>query len=141
MTAKLPPPTPTHEAYATLSQPDFPTWVASDLCARNTQYWEEVPPMGKELRHTDRSTHVVKIPAPVTRAAGRGKRQARRGQVTVAETGGDAPRKRGGRDSWVQCDQCHKWRMLPLGIVLSEGDAAWICSMNPDPGYADCSAS
>ena len=93
--------------------------------------------MGKELRHTDRSTHVVKIPAPVARAAGRGKRQARRGQVTVAELtgGGDAPR------NWVQCDRCHKWRMLPLGIVLSEGDAAWICSMNPDPGYADCSAS
>ncbi|XP_072254376.1 uncharacterized protein [Pyxicephalus adspersus] len=38
--------------------------------------------------------------------------------------------------TWVQCDQCLKWRKLPDGIgKLPE---KWYCHMNPDPQFRDC---
>ena len=35
--------------------------------------------------------------------------------------------------SWVQCDDCEKWRRLPKGYAVDEG-APWTCSMHPTPG-------
>lgn len=42
------------------------------------------------------------------------------------------------KDSWVQCDACHKWRKLPASSI-AHASAAWFCSMNADPSYQSCS--
>lgn len=41
-------------------------------------------------------------------------------------------------DTWVQCDVCRKWRMLPE-ISIADASAPWFCSMNADPFYQSCS--
>ena len=50
--------------------------------------------------------------------------------------------------SWLQCDLCAKWRVVPPNCATaahasqSDGtDARWFCSMNPDPAFASCSKS
>lgn len=42
------------------------------------------------------------------------------------------------KDTWVQCDACHKWRKLAETCV-ADASAAWFCSMNIDPFYQSCS--
>ncbi|XP_022945298.1 F-box protein At3g54460-like isoform X3 [Cucurbita moschata] len=42
------------------------------------------------------------------------------------------------KDTWVQCDACHKWRKL-AETSASDASAAWFCSMNTDPFYQSCS--
>ncbi|KAG6700169.1 hypothetical protein I3842_08G099400 [Carya illinoinensis] len=32
-------------------------------------------------------------------------------------------------DNWVQCDRCHKWRLLPFGRSPNELPEKWLCSM------------
>ena len=32
-------------------------------------------------------------------------------------------------DNWVQCDQCHKWRLLPVGTNPDNLPEKWLCSM------------
>ncbi|KAF5462526.1 hypothetical protein F2P56_018527 [Juglans regia] len=32
-------------------------------------------------------------------------------------------------DTWVQCDRCHKWRLLPFGRSPKELPEKWLCSM------------
>jgi len=50
-------------------------------------------------------------------------------------------------DSWVQCDDCKKWRLIPPwveeGIGVEEGGdygERWVCSMNIDVGRSRCDA-
>ena len=41
-------------------------------------------------------------------------------------------------DTWVQCDECDKWRRLEC-----KGDEVpdvWCCSMNPNPDFNTCEA-
>jgi hypothetical protein len=38
------------------------------------------------------------------------------------------------KTSWIQCDDCQKWRIVPQAYTDSLGDDdPWRCSMNPDP--------
>lgn len=46
--------------------------------------------------------------------------------------------KFGYKDTWVQCDACHKWRKL-AETFIDDASAAWFCSMNADPFYQSCS--
>lgn len=32
-------------------------------------------------------------------------------------------------DNWVQCDRCHKWRLLPVGTNPDSLPEKWLCSM------------
>jgi hypothetical protein len=32
-------------------------------------------------------------------------------------------------DTWVQCDRCHKWRLLPFGTSPKDLPEKWLCSM------------
>ncbi|KAK7396860.1 hypothetical protein VNO78_18022 [Psophocarpus tetragonolobus] len=32
-------------------------------------------------------------------------------------------------DNWVQCDQCHRWRLLPVGTNPDNLPEKWLCSM------------
>jgi len=32
-------------------------------------------------------------------------------------------------DNWVQCDRCHKWRLLPVGTNPDNLPEKWLCSM------------
>ncbi|KAK1312287.1 hypothetical protein QJS10_CPA07g01319 [Acorus calamus] len=44
----------------------------------------------------------------------------------------------GEQDQWAQCDACHKWRRLPLDVLLPP---KWTCSENTwDPRRCSCSA-
>ncbi|MCI4378212.1 hypothetical protein PGIGA_G00213260 [Pangasianodon gigas] len=40
--------------------------------------------------------------------------------------------------SWVQCDECLKWRKLPDGIDTELLPDKWYCRMNPDPQFRSC---
>ncbi|XP_053483641.1 MORC family CW-type zinc finger protein 3 isoform X2 [Ictalurus furcatus] len=40
--------------------------------------------------------------------------------------------------SWVQCDECLKWRKLPDGIETTLLPDKWFCRMNPDPQFRTC---
>ncbi|XP_022749006.1 histone-lysine N-methyltransferase ASHH2-like isoform X2 [Durio zibethinus] len=43
-------------------------------------------------------------------------------------------------DAWVRCDDCHKWRRIPVALVKSIDEACrWICGDNRDKAFADCS--
>ncbi|KAI7808314.1 MORC family CW-type zinc finger protein 3 [Triplophysa rosa] len=40
--------------------------------------------------------------------------------------------------SWVQCDDCLKWRKLPDGINPDKLPEKWFCRMNPNTEYRKC---
>ncbi|KAJ8388523.1 hypothetical protein AAFF_G00132370 [Aldrovandia affinis] len=42
--------------------------------------------------------------------------------------------------SWVQCDDCLKWRRLPDGIDCGLLPEKWFCRLNPDPQFRSCQA-
>lgn len=44
-------------------------------------------------------------------------------------------------NAWVRCDDCHKWRRIPVALVDSIGhtNCQWICKNNMDKAFADCS--
>uniref|UniRef100_A0A251IRL0 CW-type domain-containing protein n=1 Tax=Manihot esculenta TaxID=3983 RepID=A0A251IRL0_MANES len=44
-------------------------------------------------------------------------------------------------NAWVRCDDCHKWRRIPVALVDSIGqtNCEWICKDNMDTAFADCS--
>ncbi|WCJ43491.1 Histone-lysine N-methyltransferase ASHH2 [Euphorbia peplus] len=46
-------------------------------------------------------------------------------------------------NAWVSCDDCHKWRRIPVALVDSIGqtNCQWICKDNADKAFADCSIS
>ncbi|XP_065880732.1 histone-lysine N-methyltransferase ASHH2 isoform X2 [Euphorbia lathyris] len=46
-------------------------------------------------------------------------------------------------NAWVSCDDCHKWRRIPVALVDSIGqtNCQWICKDNTDKAFADCSIS
>lgn len=40
--------------------------------------------------------------------------------------------------SWVSCDECGKWRRIPLSLA-EQLEEEWTCSLNPDPSFNACS--
>ncbi|KAG0625352.1 hypothetical protein M758_2G047800 [Ceratodon purpureus] len=42
---------------------------------------------------------------------------------------------------WVKCDDCNKWRSIPVELAEKIGDtnAYWSCKENPNKSFADCS--
>ncbi|MBA0566186.1 hypothetical protein Golob_011029, partial [Gossypium lobatum] len=43
-------------------------------------------------------------------------------------------------NAWVCCDDCHKWRRIPVTLLNSIDEACrWICGDNMDKTFADCS--
>ncbi|KAL4310218.1 hypothetical protein GQ457_01G028220 [Hibiscus cannabinus] len=43
-------------------------------------------------------------------------------------------------NAWVRCDDCHKWRRIPISLVKSIDEAYhWVCGDNVDKAFADCS--
>ena len=43
---------------------------------------------------------------------------------------------------WACCDECGKWRILPMGAPVPSRSKRWICSMNVlDPAHGACNAS
>ncbi|KAG8099093.1 hypothetical protein GUJ93_ZPchr0013g37345 [Zizania palustris] len=47
-------------------------------------------------------------------------------------------RSTGEQDQWIQCDECSKWRRLPLNIIVA---SKWTCADNTiDPKSCSCSA-
>ncbi|KAL3678466.1 hypothetical protein R1sor_021422 [Riccia sorocarpa] len=58
----------------------------------------------------------------------------RRAGVGVSED--EIPRK-----SWVLCDDCNKWRCIPVELAdeIDNTNAKWSCRDNPNPDFANCS--
>ncbi|GMH36489.1 hypothetical protein BSKO_04357 [Bryopsis sp. KO-2023] len=52
-------------------------------------------------------------------------------------TGSD---KNAAADEWVQCDECCKWRRIPLSVLEKVEDVPWHCSHNPDESFRGCEA-
>ncbi|XP_060185950.1 F-box protein At3g54460 isoform X1 [Lycium barbarum] len=44
------------------------------------------------------------------------------------------------KDTWIQCDACHKWRRL-AETGAADTTSAWFCSMNTDSLYQSCSVA
>ncbi|XP_049370689.1 F-box protein At3g54460 [Solanum verrucosum] len=44
------------------------------------------------------------------------------------------------KETWIQCDACHKWRRL-AEAGAADTTSAWFCSMNTDPLYQSCSVA
>ncbi|XP_037497097.1 histone-lysine N-methyltransferase ASHH2 isoform X2 [Jatropha curcas] len=44
-------------------------------------------------------------------------------------------------NAWVRCDDCHKWRRIPVTLVdlIGQSNCQWICEDNMDKAFADCS--
>ncbi|GMI78381.1 hypothetical protein HRI_001507400 [Hibiscus trionum] len=43
-------------------------------------------------------------------------------------------------NAWVRCDDCHKWRRIPVSLVQSIDEAyRWVCGDNMDKAFSDCS--
>ncbi|XP_058247577.1 MORC family CW-type zinc finger protein 3-like [Hemibagrus wyckioides] len=40
--------------------------------------------------------------------------------------------------TWVQCDDCLKWRKLPDGVDAKKLPKKWFCRMNPDQQFRSC---
>ncbi|XP_059418057.1 MORC family CW-type zinc finger protein 3a isoform X2 [Carassius carassius] len=40
--------------------------------------------------------------------------------------------------TWVQCDECQKWRKLPDCIDMNKLPEKWFCRLNPDPLFRRC---
>ncbi|CAM6092174.1 unnamed protein product [Calypogeia fissa] len=45
------------------------------------------------------------------------------------------------RKSWVLCDDCNKWRCIPVELadLIESTNARWSCRENPDKVFQDCS--
>ncbi|CAN0928431.1 Histone-lysine N-methyltransferase ASHH2 [Linum grandiflorum] len=43
--------------------------------------------------------------------------------------------------AWAHCDECHKWRRIPVELVqtIGQNDQIWTCKDNVEKEYADCS--
>ena len=74
--------------------------------------------------------------------AGRPPRQPRprrpKEQPVAAEDDDDDDRASEMICTWLQCDRCSKWRIVPDNTAGSEGDNLWYCEMNPDPRHNRC---
>ncbi|XP_010215100.1 PREDICTED: MORC family CW-type zinc finger protein 4 [Tinamus guttatus] len=42
--------------------------------------------------------------------------------------------------TWVQCEECLKWRKLPDKVDLASLPEKWFCYLHPHPKYRNCSA-
>uniref|UniRef100_A0A1D1Y970 Histone-lysine N-methyltransferase ASHH2 n=3 Tax=Anthurium amnicola TaxID=1678845 RepID=A0A1D1Y970_9ARAE len=44
------------------------------------------------------------------------------------------------RAAWVRCDDCHKWRSIPVELAdaIDETNCRWTCKDNSDKAFADC---
>ncbi|NWX81525.1 MORC4 protein, partial [Nothoprocta pentlandii] len=42
--------------------------------------------------------------------------------------------------TWVQCEECLKWRKLPDKVDLASLPEKWFCCLHPHPKYRNCSA-
>ncbi|KAK2850298.1 hypothetical protein Q7C36_009081 [Tachysurus vachellii] len=40
--------------------------------------------------------------------------------------------------TWVQCDDCLKWRKIPDGVDTKKLPKKWFCHMNPDEKFRSC---
>ncbi|XP_031281654.1 histone-lysine N-methyltransferase ASHH2 [Pistacia vera] len=41
--------------------------------------------------------------------------------------------------AWVRCDECYKWRRIPVKLASSINNCRWVCKDNTDEIFADCS--
>ncbi|XP_044475278.1 uncharacterized protein LOC123203150 [Mangifera indica] len=41
--------------------------------------------------------------------------------------------------AWVRCDECYKWRRIPVTLASSINECRWVCKDNMDEAFADCS--
>ena len=71
-------------------------------------------------------------PAPTVRKGSAAPRPMSKAAKPAAKPAASPPKK--AKTSWIQCDDCQKWRIVPQAYTDSLGDDdPWRCSMNPDP--------
>ena len=56
----------------------------------------------------------------------------------LARRGGGRNTRRRNQNSWVQCDDCCAWRLLPAAQLPLPDQ--WFCHMHPDSAFASCEA-
>uniref|UniRef100_A0A6I8NIU7 MORC family CW-type zinc finger 4 n=1 Tax=Ornithorhynchus anatinus TaxID=9258 RepID=A0A6I8NIU7_ORNAN len=66
-----------------------------------------------------------------------------KGKVSPEDSQSSAParpRMETPDQTWVQCEECLKWRKLPNKVDPTSLPEKWFCCLNPHPKYRNCSA-
>ena len=110
------------------------TWVRCDACHKwrrmpvsdaaqlSTDYWA-CSMMGTLFRRINCNTPQEKLDEDEEEDERRTKKRTRELPEAVAKL-------------WVQCEDCTKWRSLPVGTTVGEG--RWVCAMNPRSSHSRC---
>ncbi|CAG9465087.1 unnamed protein product [Pedinophyceae sp. YPF-701] len=57
----------------------------------------------------------------------------------VSDSDEDAKQAQVGKETWVQCDRCDKWRRVQQALLAGfKDDDSWTCDMNTDAKFASC---
>ena len=111
------------------------TWVSCDACHKwrrmpvsdaallSTDYWA-CSMMGTLFRRMNCNTPQENLDEDDEEDERRTKRRTRELPEGVAKL-------------WVQCEDCTKWRSLPVGTTVGEGQH-WVCAMNPRSSHSRC---
>ena len=111
------------------------TWVRCDACHKwrrmpvsdaaqlSTDYWA-CSMMGTLFRRINCNTPQEKLDEDEEEDERRTKKRTRELPEAVAKL-------------WVQCEDCTKWRSLPVGTTVGEGQH-WVCAMNPRSSHSRC---
>jgi hypothetical protein len=111
------------------------TWVSCDACHKwrrmpvadaallTTDYWA-CSMMGTLFRRINCNTPQENLDEDDEEDKRRTKRRTRELPEGVAKL-------------WVQCEDCTKWRSLPVGTTVGEGQR-WVCAMNPRSSHSRC---
>ena len=82
----------------------------------------------------------VNPPKPGSNKGGKGSKKAKTSNNTPLNSGKKAT-KIIVKQTWVQCDNCAKWRRVPEKSIANLGDDdKWVCKMSVDLTYNKCSA-
>ena len=82
----------------------------------------------------------VSPPKPGSNKGGKGSKRAKTSSNTPPNSGKSAT-KTIVKQTWVQCDECSKWRRVPEKSIANLGDDdKWVCKMSVDLTYNKCSA-
>ena len=74
----------------------------------------------------------VSPPKPGSNKGGKGSKRAKTSSNTPPNSGKSAT-KTIVKQTWVQCDECSKWRRVPEKSIANLGDDdKWVCKMSVD---------
>jgi len=92
------------------------------------------PPSADERAATQHETTDVSVPSE--------EESKEKAEPGAGGTGGvDSLTSNDDNSTWVQCDDCNKWRALPQDTVVEDLPDKWTCALNTDSARDSCDKS